>query len=133
MNGNELQALVGRRVRVRTDSMDTGWIQLACVEQRGENFWLDTDDGQAFLLPEEFSVEAEEVVGSHDFLHTPEERFAHIYQAYDHYGDAPSRVRRRCNCLACLRVVTAPSGRLADDTIIDDAPGQKGGTVTDGF
>ena len=112
----------GKIIRLTAPTFETGWITVKSVEQRGESWWIDATDGQAFLLPPLVKVEVLEPIGTFDFLTQPSEKFYHIYQAYDKYDDTRYRLRRRCACIVCRerKDRLAPSGRLGDGQIIDD-------------
>lgn len=76
----------------------------------------------SYEIPPPYIPEVEsEPVGTFDFLTTPQELFPYIYDAYNHYGDAPIRVKNQCKCIVCTTARYEPvDGRNEDGTVIDD-------------
>jgi len=93
---------------------------------RGNRWWVDLTDGQSIQITGDTRIETEAVVGTGDFLQTPEERWPNIYAAYDVYGTAPIRQRKICRCGRCVQP-SAPSGMNAAGIPFDDVNPTSGG------
>lgn len=116
----ELIELVGQHIQIQTAVCRMSGV-LSAVARRGDGWWLDLADGQSLRYEEGVTVAADPILGTFDFAETPQERFPHIYAAYDNYDTAPVRRFNRCQCKSCQTAVVGPPTGLGPDAVpVDD-------------
>ena len=127
-----MEKLNSLRIRIWTDTFDSGIVYADRVEMRGERLWIDCLSGLSFMVPVPCKIDVEAPIGTFDMA-SGAEQMKQIAQARGAYGPTEPDPAAGCNCGRCAPPDLPPTGRVADGTPVDDQGIVPNGGWLDGF
>ena len=117
---NELNALIGQKVKVTDGQWSTGWVTLVNVSERGGRVWADAANGMSWVVREGAQIECA-FQTSLDFVNG-DLRKELVFRAYCEYTQDVRRQRAKCGCGFCAEDMARvwPDGRRDGEIPWDD-------------